>query len=108
MKQLSRLSRYDIWTLAYATDSDGVLSSPARLLTTLWQFMFTCSSEVSGYPFESLAPSGELVCRIPELSLAPGRYVFNLFSTIGVRLPIGYNRQAILMWPQAIILAQNN
>jgi lipopolysaccharide transport system ATP-binding protein len=45
--------------------------------------MFTCSSEASGHPFEGLAPSGVFVCQIPELPLAPGRYVFNLFSTIG-------------------------
>ena len=36
-----------------------------------------------GTPFEGLAPSGEVVCHIPELPLAPGRYVFNLFSTVG-------------------------
>lgn len=51
--------------------------------TTLGQFMFTCSSEGSGHSFEGLAPSGEVVCHIPELPLAPGRYVFNLFSTVG-------------------------
>jgi lipopolysaccharide transport system ATP-binding protein len=51
--------------------------------TTIGQFMFTCSSEASGHPFEGLAPSGAVVCHIPELPLAPGRYVFNLFSTIG-------------------------
>jgi lipopolysaccharide transport system ATP-binding protein len=51
--------------------------------TTLGQFMFTCSSEASGHPCEGLAPSGEFVCHIPELPLAPGRYIFNLFSTVG-------------------------
>lgn len=51
--------------------------------TAVGQFMFTCSSEASGYPFEGLPPSGLFVCHIPELPLAPGRYVFNLFSTIG-------------------------
>jgi lipopolysaccharide transport system ATP-binding protein len=51
--------------------------------TTMGQFMFTCSSETSGHPFEGLASSGAVVCHIPELPLAPGRYVFNLFSTIG-------------------------
>jgi lipopolysaccharide transport system ATP-binding protein len=51
--------------------------------TKLGQFMFNCSSEGSGHPFEGLAPSGEVVCHIPELPLAPGRYVFNLFSTVG-------------------------
>ena len=51
--------------------------------TTLGQFMFNCSSEGSGHSFEDLAPNGEVVCHIPELPLAPGRYVFNLFSTVG-------------------------
>jgi lipopolysaccharide transport system ATP-binding protein len=51
--------------------------------TSLGQFMFTCSSEGSGSPFAVLPASGEVVCHIPELPLAPGRYVFNLFSTVG-------------------------
>jgi lipopolysaccharide transport system ATP-binding protein len=51
--------------------------------TTLGQFMFNCSSEASGHPFEVLPPKGRVVCHIPELPLAPGRYVFNLFSTVG-------------------------
>ena len=51
--------------------------------TTFGQFMFNCSSEGSGYPFDVLPPSGLLVCHIPELPLAPGRYAFNLYSTVG-------------------------
>jgi homopolymeric O-antigen transport system ATP-binding protein len=51
--------------------------------TTLGQFMFNCPSEVSGHPFDTLPPHGQLVCQIPELPLAPGRYVFNLFSRVG-------------------------
>jgi lipopolysaccharide transport system ATP-binding protein len=51
--------------------------------TSLGQFMFNCSSEASGAPFDVLPASGEVICHIPELPLAPGRYVFNLFSTIG-------------------------
>lgn len=47
------------------------------------QFMFNCSSEASGHPFAILPPKGQLFCQIPELPLAPGRYVFNLFSTVG-------------------------
>lgn len=50
--------------------------------TDLGQFMFTCSSEGSGHPFDVLAPQGEVFCHIPELPLAPGRYSFNLFSTV--------------------------
>src|SRR5215831_6691586 len=51
--------------------------------TTLGQFMFNCSSEASGHPFEVLPPKGRVVCHIPQLPLAPGRYVFNVFSTVG-------------------------
>lgn len=51
--------------------------------TTLGQFMFNCSSEASGHPFETLPPKGKVVCHIPHLPLAPGRYVFNLYSTVG-------------------------
>ena len=51
--------------------------------TILGQFMFNCSSEASGHPFELLPPKGRVVCHIPQLPLAPGRYVFNLFSTVG-------------------------
>ena len=51
--------------------------------TSLGQFMFNCSSEGSGSPFDVLPASGEVVCHIPELPLAPGRYVFNLYLTVG-------------------------
>lgn len=51
--------------------------------TTVGQFMFNCSSEASGHPFDVLPPKGQLFCHIPELPLAPGRYVFNLYSTVG-------------------------
>jgi hypothetical protein len=63
--------------------SDSEIEKELKKDASLGQFMFTCSSEISGYPFEGLAPSGELVCHIPEFPLTPGRYVFNLFSTIG-------------------------
>ncbi len=50
--------------------------------TDLGQFMFTCSSEASGHPFDVLAPQGQVFCLIPELPLSPGRYSFNLYSTV--------------------------
>jgi lipopolysaccharide transport system ATP-binding protein len=46
------------------------------------QFMFTCSSEGSGYHFSVMPGTAQVVCHIPDLPLAPGRYVFNLFSTV--------------------------
>jgi len=51
--------------------------------TTSGQFMFNCSSEGSCHRFEVAPPTGQVICHIPELPLAPGRYVFNLFSTVG-------------------------
>jgi lipopolysaccharide transport system ATP-binding protein len=59
------------------------LDAHITFYTMSGQFMFTCSSESSGSPFDVLPANGQLVCHIPELPLAPGRYVFNLFSTIG-------------------------
>ena len=50
--------------------------------TTVGQFMFNCSSEASGHPFDVLPPQGQIFCHIPELPLAPGRYSFNLYSTV--------------------------
>ena len=50
--------------------------------TTVGQFMFNCSSEASGHPFGVLPPQGQVFCHIPELPLAPGRYSFNLYSTV--------------------------
>jgi lipopolysaccharide transport system ATP-binding protein len=72
--------------LSYRSQRDRPISRldvHVSFYTTLGQFMFTCSSEGSGHPFENLAPSGQVVCHIPELPLAPGRYVFNLYSTVG-------------------------
>jgi homopolymeric O-antigen transport system ATP-binding protein len=50
--------------------------------TAVGQFMFNCSSEASGHPFDVLPPKGQVFCHIPELPLAPGRYSFNLYSTV--------------------------
>jgi lipopolysaccharide transport system ATP-binding protein len=50
--------------------------------TAVGQFMFNCSSEASGHPFDGLPPQGQVFCHIPELPLAPGRYSFNLYSTV--------------------------
>jgi transposase-like protein len=46
-------------------------------------FMFNCSTEGSGSALDMLPASGEVVCHIPELPLAPGRYAFNLYLTVG-------------------------
>ena len=59
------------------------LDAHITFYTMLGQFMFTCSSESSGHLLDVLPADGRLVCRIPELPLSPGRYVINLFSTVG-------------------------
>jgi lipopolysaccharide transport system ATP-binding protein len=51
--------------------------------TSLGQFMFNCSSEGSGSSLDVLPASGEVVCHIPELPLAPGKYAFNLYLNVG-------------------------
>jgi hypothetical protein len=59
------------WLLAVA------ISSPA--------FFYRIVGEATpGSLGEGLAPSREVVCHIPELPLAPGRYVFNLFSMLAL------------------------
>jgi homopolymeric O-antigen transport system ATP-binding protein len=55
----------------------------ATFYTDLDQFMFNCSSEAASNSFDVLPAEGQIVCHIPELPLAPGNYVFNLFSTVG-------------------------
>jgi len=55
----------------------------ATFYTVLDQFMFNCSSEAASNGFEVLPSEGQVVCHIPELPLAPGNYVFNLYSTVG-------------------------
>jgi lipopolysaccharide transport system ATP-binding protein len=55
----------------------------ATFFTDLDQFMFNCSSEAASNGFDVLPSEGQIVCHIPKLPLAPGNYVFNLFSTVG-------------------------
>jgi lipopolysaccharide transport system ATP-binding protein len=51
--------------------------------TSLGQFMFNCSSEGSESSLDVLPASGDVVCHIPVLPLAPGKYAFNLYLTVG-------------------------
>jgi lipopolysaccharide transport system ATP-binding protein len=50
--------------------------------TGLDQFMFTCSSEGTGHEFKITPGSGRVMCHIPQLPLAPGRYSLNLFAKV--------------------------
>jgi len=51
--------------------------------TALGQFMFNCSTASSGLALDALPPTGRLVCHIPELPLAPGRYTLHLLARVG-------------------------
>src|SRR5262249_30906670 len=83
----SALSGQDIAiVVSYGSRDDKPISRldvHITFFTTSGQFMFTCSSEGSGHPFDDIPPTGQVVCHIPELPLAPGRYMFNLYSTVG-------------------------
>lgn len=82
----SVFSGQDIAIVISYRSSDGKpvsnLDVHVSFYTILGQFMFNCSSESSGYHFESVPPQGTFTCHIPELPLAPGRYTFNLFATV--------------------------
>ncbi len=46
------------------------------------QFLFFCGNEMTGNPFRVISSKGKMICRIPNLPLAPGRYVLNLFCEV--------------------------
>lgn len=46
------------------------------------QFWVFCGNEMTGTRFESLPPQGRLLCSIPRLPLAPGRYDLNLHCEV--------------------------
>ena len=46
------------------------------------EHLFHLSNRSSGRLFETLPPSGTLVCEIPQLALQPGSYTFNLFCAL--------------------------
>ena len=79
------LQKWDWLAINYLLNGLGiwlvilVVSSP----TFLRMFRMFVGEATPGSLGEGLAPSGEVVCHIPELPLAPGRYAFNLYSTVG-------------------------
>ncbi len=44
--------------------------------------LFTVSNELTGQVFDNLPQSGEVLCRIPRLPLAPGKYQFNIICRV--------------------------
>ena len=45
--------------------------------------LFHLSTNVQGQDFDEIPSKGVLICHIHRLPLQPGRYTFNLFSTVG-------------------------
>jgi lipopolysaccharide transport system ATP-binding protein len=45
--------------------------------------LFHLSTSVGGSDFSTLPPKGRILCRLPRLPLQPGRYTYNLYSSIG-------------------------
>jgi len=80
------LSGQDInLAISYRSDADvpiAGLDVHVTFYTALDQFMFTCSSEGSGYHLKVSPATGRVVCHIPELPLAPGRYSLTLLARI--------------------------
>jgi len=72
--------------VSYQSESiDDVLALDIHVTfyTPAEQFLFTCSNEASGFVLDRAPSSGTLICRIPRLPLAPGRYTYNLYATVG-------------------------
>ena len=57
--------------------------SISRFIQAWGNLCLTAQAKAVGVRFEVLPASGEVVCHIPELPLAPGKYAFNLFLTVG-------------------------
>jgi lipopolysaccharide transport system ATP-binding protein len=71
--------------VSYRSRADHRLSRGDMHITvysSLGHFLFNCSSEGSGSSLVLVPGVGGVVCHIPQLPLAPGRYVFNLYLTV--------------------------
>jgi lipopolysaccharide transport system ATP-binding protein len=51
--------------------------------TLLGQRVTQLSNDVSGFPFDSIAPNGTIRCSVPSLPLNSGRYYVTLYITVG-------------------------
>jgi lipopolysaccharide transport system ATP-binding protein len=60
------------------------------------QAMFICLSRVAANGFRSLAPSGSIRCRIPELPLMPGTYTLDIWCKVDEVITDSVNHAAEL------------
>ncbi len=73
------------FALSYVTPSRDALTRVVVALTFVDEhggLVFTCDTRLLNANFPKLASAGEVVCRIPRLPLASGRYRVNLWSTV--------------------------
>jgi lipopolysaccharide transport system ATP-binding protein len=46
------------------------------------QLLFMCGNQLSGETMQTIPESGQLICHIPRLPLAPGAYAFNFHLSV--------------------------
>ncbi len=71
--------------LRYQADTDKILKNVfvyVSVLGTSGEPLFQLSTGVCGCDFETLAPSGTILCHVPNLPLQPGKYCFNLYCKV--------------------------
>jgi len=73
-------------TLAYCAASAAPLKNvrlAVLVLDALGSRVFATDTRLVNADFAELPPAGELVCEIPDLPIAAGRYQLNLWATVG-------------------------
>lgn len=74
----------EIWLSYEAADSKPLRNVVVGIpfFDAFGQTVISCGNELTGQVFESLPPTGTIICRIPRLPLYPGRYDFNLQARV--------------------------
>ena len=71
--------------IAYTARETTVLknvSMAIALYSVLGQFLLFCENEMVGNSFKNIPLKGKMICQIPHLPLAPGRYFLNLYCKV--------------------------
>lgn len=69
----------------YESERDDCLENVSvafALRGNLNELITDLCNEFAGYAFQSIAPNGRIVCRLPKLPLNVGRYGFNIYSSV--------------------------